>query len=692
MNKKNRKENTSGKSRKREILGILIICVSVFLLVALLTFDKTDPPGSSKEFGEQINNWTGRYGAFAAHYIFEWLGFTAYAFLIFMLLTGAVIFLHKKFRELVQPGIFLIVVGVFLPLLATLFIDIDADKTIPSTGYGGIFGVFLAYLLVNYLGRLGAFLISFAAILIAVVIATNLKPSTIVEFVLFGIKKLIELSAGLMTILMTILLKRKKRSKPLKEPKIKPDSKEFIASAGDYENEDPFLTPVEDETPVEPTKPTIRYQKQPANNSNGVKDDKPVIAGKDVDETDLHERDYSGLSVETEEDRIPVNYFLPTLDILDEPPETNPTESSEGMLEKAQRIVQSLKHFNIDSEVRNITPGPIVTRYELTLAPGVKVGRVVSLSDDLTMALRSKGGIRILAPIPGKAAIGIEVPNNARSIVYFRDIAESEAFQSSDQYLLLALGKNTAGEPIVADLAKMPHLLIAGSTGSGKSVCIHTIIASILLKAPPDKVRMIMVDPKVVELTIYNSIPHLLTPVITDTKQASEALKWAVREMEIRYRQLASIGVRDITQYNEKIAVLAEQKNLEENADIPKPYISNNESNRLTDFISEQPRMGVATVTEKIFREEPEEEENTLGLRDPNARDSLFFNAARLVVRNNQGSVSLLQRRLKIGYARAARLIDQLELASIVSPYDGSKAREVLVDDLYIDELEAGEL
>jgi len=346
----------------------------------------------------------------------------------------------------------------------------------------------------------------------------------------------------------------------------------------------------------------------------------------------------------------------------------------------------------------------------------------------------------------------------------------------------------------------MPHLLIAGSTGAGKSVCIHTIIASILLKAPPDKVRMIMVDPKVVELTIYNSIPHLLTPVITDTKKASEALKWAVREMEIRYRQLASIGVRDITQKKKKIEVLAEQKKLEENADIPKPlpffviiidefadlmlvssneieesiarlaqmaravgihlvlatqrpsadvitglikanfpsriafkvmqasnsriildqngadkllgmgdmlflqvskpeavrlhgaYISNNESNRLTDFVSEQPRMGVATVTEEIFREEPEEEENTLGLRDPNARDSLFFNAARLVVRNNQGSVSLLQRRLKIGYARAARLIDQLELASIVSPYDGSKAREVLVDDLYIDELEAGEL
>ncbi len=343
--------------------------------------------------------------------------------------------------------------------------------------------------------------------------------------------------------------------------------------------------------------------------------------------------------------------------------------------------------------------------------------------------------------------------------------------------------------------------VIAGSTGSGKSVCINTIIASILLKAAPDTVRMIMIDPKVVELAVYNSIPHLLTPVISDPKQASNALKWAVGEMESRFRQLASLGVRDITQYNTKVAAMTvENGEQDESIEIPKPlpfivviidefadlmviasneveeyiarlaqmaraigihlvlatqrpssdvitglikanfpsriafkvmqasnsriildqngadkllgmgdmlflqvgkpepfrlhgaFISSEESARLADFVSSQSSRGVKTITEEIFVEETEEDDNVLGLRDPNARDTLFFNAARLVVRTNQGSVSLLQRRLKIGYARAARLIDQLELAGIVSHYDGSKAREVLVDDLYIDDLEAGDI
>ncbi|MFA6471398.1 MAG: DNA translocase FtsK, partial [Candidatus Latescibacterota bacterium] len=492
----------------------------------------------------------------------------------------------------------------------------------------------------------------------------------------------------------------------------------------------------------------------------------------------------------------PVEYMFPGPDLLDEPPNDAPSESREEMLERAQRIVESLRYFNIESEVRQITPGPIVTRYELTLAPGVKVGRVVNLSDDLAMALKSRGGIRILAPIPGKAAIGIEVPNRTRSMVCLREIVESEAFVATDQPLLIGIGKNTSGDQIVADLEKMPHLLIAGSTGSGKSVCINTIIASILMKAHPHKVKMIMVDPKVVELNIYNSIPHLLTPVITDPKRAAGALKWAVREMESRYRQLASLGVRDIGQYNRKVTSLSEAVGENKTREIPKllPYmviiidefadlmvvasneieesiarlaqmsravgihlvlatqrpsadvitglikanfpsriafkvmqaansriildqngadkllgmgdmlflqagkpepvrlhgafISNEESQRLVDFVAGQDVERTEIITEDMFEEESEDNGNSLGMRDPNARDTLFFDAARLVVRHNQGSVSLLQRRLKIGYARAARLIDQLEMAAIVSPYDGSKAREVLVDEEYIDQLE----
>jgi len=356
-----------------------------------------------------------------------------------------------------------------------------------------------------------------------------------------------------------------------------------------------------------------------------------------------------------------------------------------------------------------------------------------------------------------------------------------------------------SGEPVVADLAKMPHLLIAGATGSGKSVCINTIIASILHKATPEQVRMIMIDPKVVELSVYNPIPHLLAPVISDPKRASYGLKWAVGEMESRYRRLATLGVRDIMQYNAKVTA-AEEGDGAEKGDAPSPlplivviidefadlmaiasneveeyiarlaqmaravgihlvlatqrpssdvitglikanfpsriafkvmqasnsriildqngadkllgmgdmlflqvgkpepirihgaFISNDECKRLVDFVSSQRTGERERIPDEVFEEEEEREDNVLGLRDPNARDPLFFKAARLVVMNNQGSVSLLQRRMKIGYARAARLIDQLELAGIVSPYDGSKAREVLVDEQYIDELEAGEI
>ncbi|MFC1693609.1 DNA translocase FtsK [Candidatus Latescibacterota bacterium] len=794
MAKNSNSKLKKGKSRLREILGILVICGALFLLVALVTHDPGDWPNSSMEFGEPSHNKAGRLGAVCSHWMLSVLGFTSYAVLALAILGGVVIFLHERLLTLLKPAILFIILGLFLPLLVALTVDIGSDNTlaIPAFSYGGVLGGLLANLMITGLGRLGAYIVSLAAVLVALVFSTKLKPSTMVDFMIACVKWIAMIVARVAKV--TVI--RKTATRQRKPSTYPPQSSRVDTITDEYE--EPFLTPVEEEEPVEPAQPaeepTINYKEK----QTPLPGNKYAETSADYERRTayLKEDESIGAFPGEEEETVQREFILPSIDLLDVPEHDPLPESREEMIEKSRHIVESLRHFNIDAEVRQITPGPIVTRYELTLAPGVKVGRVVSLSDDLAMALKAKGPIRIIAPIPGKAAIGIEVPNKKRATVYLREIVDSETFLTADKLLVLALGKNTAGEPVIADLAKMPHLLIAGSTGSGKSVCIHTLIASILLKAPPDMVRVLMIDPKVVELTIYNSIPHLLTPVVIDPGRAADALKWAVREMESRYRQIAFLGVRDITQYNAKIDTMAE----EENKEIPKPlpfiiiiidefadlmvvssaeieesiarlaqmaravgvhlvlatqrpsadvitgiikanfpsriafkvmqasnsriildqngadkllgmgdmlflqvgkpepvrlhgaYISGEESNRLVGFVSSQPRQGIETITEEIFKEEEAYDDNVLGLRDPYTRDSLFFKAARLVVRNNQGSVSLLQRRLKIGYARAARLIDQLELASIVSPYDGSKAREVLVDNLYIDQLEAGEL
>lgn len=810
MNKKSNNKPGSPKSKKREILGIVLIAVSLFLAVALLSHDPGDWPGSSRKFDEPYKNLGNWMGAYVSYWMIEYFGFTSYALVALMGITGVVIFLHKKLRILLGPAFFLLVTGLFLPILVALAVDIGADNTRvePAFRYGGIIGGFFAHYMVTYLGRIGAYLVSLGSILISLVLTTRLKPSTAVDFVVAVFRPLVNFTVASLKKLWTRIksAKRKIRQKFAKE-----------RDRTEYEDESPFLTPIE-EAPSERLKsgvePTINYKLPLFPESEIEKkytDEKFTGAENLLEESKEKieaEEDYKPF--DKKEDRVPIEYVLPGVDLLDEPENEVPIETREEMLEQAQRIVESLGHFNIESEVRQITPGPIITRYEITLAPGVKVGRIVGLSNDLTMVLRAKGGIRIIAPIPGKAAIGIEVPNKLRSLVYFREIAESEAFRNAGQPLVMALGKNTSGDPVVTDLAKMPHLLIAGATGSGKSVCIHTIIASILMNATPEEVRLIMVDPKVVELNIYDSIPHLLTPVITDPKRAAGSLKWAVREMESRYHKLASLGVRDIYQYNEKVAAMIKDADnardtvsIEETengkkAEIPEPlpliviiidefadlmviasneieesiarlaqmaravgihlvlatqrpsadiitgvikanfpsriafkvmqasnsriildengadkllgmgdmlflqagkpesirlhgaYISNEESKRIIDFVAAQYEVKPDKISEELLGEESEEIDNVLGLRNPNERDTLFFEAARLVVRHSQGSVSLLQRRLKIGYARAARLIDQLELAGIVSPYDGSKAREVLVDEMYIVELEAG--
>ena len=462
------------------------------------------------------------------------------------------------------------------------------------------------------------------------------------------------------------------------------------------------------------------------------------------------------------------NYVPPPLSILKKPMKIKSSRLNKELIENVRILEETLNNFGIKVCVSEVHKGPAITRYEIQPAPGVKVSRIMRLADDIALSLAAPA-VRIEAPIPGKAAMGIEVPNREIATVCLREILETPEFQDAASKLSIALGKDIAGNPIVADLTKMPHLLIAGATGSGKSVCLNTIICSILYKANPNEVKLLLIDPKMVELITYNGIPHLLAPVVTEPKKAAGALRWVVKEMETRYELFSSLGVRDITKYNSQIklqnpqeqalpyivVVIDELSDLmmispvdvedaicrlaqmaraagihlviatqRPSVDVITGVIKANIPSRIAFAVSSQIdsrtildmngaekllgrgdmlfmpvsaikpiRIQGALVTEaeveeivkhlikvgepSYVSEFPVEQEE--GEKEDDYGDELFYDAAKLVIEMRQASSSLLQRRLRIGYARAARLIDMLEAKGIVGPFEGSKPREVLM-------------
>lgn len=471
-----------------------------------------------------------------------------------------------------------------------------------------------------------------------------------------------------------------------------------------------------------------------------------------------------------------INYEYPALNLLNqnEMIKLNKSDKKE-LLSSAEKLTDTLNSFGVDAKVIQVSRGPSVTRYELQPSAGVKVSKIVNLADDIALNLAS-AGVRIEAPIPGKAAIGIEVPNKELTPVFLSEVVESDAFLNSKSNLAFALGKDIGGNCVVTDLTKMPHLLIAGATGSGKSVCINTLIISLLYKYPPTDVKLLMIDPKVVELNIYNGIPHLLIPVVTNPKKAAGALNWAVNEMTRRYKVFADSSVRNVEGYNELCRKTGENKMpwiviiIDELADLmmvcpndvedyigrlaqmaraagmhlviatqrpsvdvitgvikanipsrisfavssqidsrtildvsgaekllgkgdmlfnpvgeSKPlriqgaFISEEEVERVVEFIKNQG--GKSEYKEEII----EEINNTVENANSND-DELLSEALKIVVENNQASTSLIQRKLRIGYNRAARIIEQMEEKGYISQRDGSKPRNVLISK---EELEA---
>ena len=746
-----------------QVLGVLLLGLGAFLLICLMSHSSLDPPNSSRSVAESLN-WGGRIGAYASYGAFAGMGLAAYVWPMLLLLWGWNRVRCQPEALAVQRSVGLLLMAVFISIATGL-----PDYS-PHTAYalGGVLGTQISLdLLIPYLGRLGAAVLLGSCFVVAVILTPGLNWRLLAWF-----------GGGLAVVWRWLgrlrgLLPSRRRSKAAKwerdETAMVREMRPEIGAESRAEDAVPWKPMVEEVSKVEPRvqePERVGRRKRKKKKEPAVEDAAVPEPARQQEKAEPARKQASG------------RYEIPSAQLLDEVPASQSDVSKDALLENAKLLENALGNFDVACQVVEVSPGPVVTRYEVEPAPGVKVNRIAALSDDLSRVMSAKG-IRIQAPVPGKSVVGVEIANQERETVYLREIIEDEVFGRSDSKLVMALGKTISGEPCAADLAKMPHLLVAGATGAGKSVCLNSLICSILLKATPDEVRFIMVDPKVVELTMYNDIPHLLVPVITEPKRAAEALKWAVAEMEARYQKLAKLGVRNLSDYNAKLASVqaeAEEDGVEpekplayivividEFADLmmtapadvetslmglaqksravgihiilatQRPSVnvitgvikanfpsriafqvaSKTDSRTILDLNGAERLLGMGDMlflpsgqgeplrvhgafisgeeTERLVaalkESQYEAEEVAVFSEQPDinavsdARDALFDDAVRLVCEHQQASTSFLQRRLKVGYSRAGRLMDELEAAGIVGPIVGAKPREILVPE-----------
>jgi S-DNA-T family DNA segregation ATPase FtsK/SpoIIIE len=762
--------------RRKHIFAIIFMVVGLIIFLSIFSYSTQDEAILEKlsfidifrlPFNDQVktsaaalHNNMGLFGALVANFfINSTIGFASLVVPTLMILWAWIILRKKEPAKLVTFTNYAIIFGL---LFSTSFgianiIIVDMTKE-----WSGIIGAFLADITINLLGKVGAPIIIITTLFITVVLAIDLD-----------IHKSMERFKALWGSIYNRLSEGKE---PAIVQDLEPDQEVLINKV-----EEEFLPAEVDEDDVE-------------NVDEEPEIDEVNLVGEDPEEIPIEvqqmiskpEPIITELPTPVENEMEEIDYIFPSVELLDIHRQAD-TISDDELKANAELVRTKLANFGIEIESVSVTPGPVVTLYELVPASGVKISRIVSLADDLALALAAKG-IRIMAPIPGKSAVGVEIPNKNPSLVSLRSIINSNKFREMKANLPLALGKTISGDIYTDDLSKMPHLLIAGSTGSGKSVGINTILAGLLFKLHPSDVKFIIIDPKKIELTLYSKLknhflavsPDIDEEIITTPENAVAVLKSVEMEMEKRYDRLASAGVRNIQDYNERFKagrlkntetithrkmpylivvideladlmltaagdveepiarlaqlaraigvhlVLATQRPsvdvitgvikanfpariayqvasktdsrtiLDMNgaeqllgsgdmlylpAGSPKPsriqnaFISTDEVERLTEHIAKQQGYSKPFQLPSIL------EKKRSGMRGTSSeRDEFFEEAARLVVRHQQGSVSLLQRRLKVGYSRAARLIDELEAAGIVGPFDGSKARLVLVD------------
>ena len=633
---------------------------------------------------------------------------------------------------------------------------------------GGVLGVLLAIPLINMLGVAGAVIVCMGISLIILVFMLGIPVSEIIEDYIYNMKErkeeLREYREKEYEEHKQKRLERRKREKTeqalkeeISEDQIKINLNEKPEKVKKYEHGKDDLVPL--------------GSKKEEFSPNTLEDNLFK-----VQEEEKEDKTKSVLMLEHTQMVEDETYEFPPIELLTEGGSKGMKGSKKAIADNATKLQKTLYNFGVSAKVENVSVGPAITRYELKPAEGVRVSKIANLADDIALNLAAES-IRIEAPIPGKQAVGIEIPNKENEVVHLRDIIESSKFEDAKSKLAFALGKDVAGEEIVTDIAKMPHVLIAGSTGSGKSVCINTLITIIIYKSKPSEVKLVLVDPKVVELSVYNGIPHLLIPVVTDPKKAAGALAWAVQEMVNRYSLFATKGVRDIKGYNEaldqeneasklpQIVIIIDEladlmmvaKNDVEDAicrlaqmaraagmhlviatqrpsvdvitglikaNIPsriafavssqvdsrtildmagaekllgkgdmlfyptgmsKPtriqgaFISDKDVEKIVDFIKSN---GTANYSEDILESIEKANNNEKEVKEfdeDNDEDPFLSEAIETVIETQQASTSFIQRRFKVGYARAGRIIDQMEERGIISGYQGSKPREVLM-------------
>ncbi|PIP20532.1 MAG: cell division protein FtsK [Candidatus Omnitrophica bacterium CG23_combo_of_CG06-09_8_20_14_all_40_11] len=703
--------------RLNEVRGVILVAVGLMVLTSLIRFERLDLLFYTSHPNIPPKNLLGIFGAYLGGIIVFLFGRpTSFLIPLFILALG-IKFFRQRIPYLSIPRI----LGILILLLSigSLIGMFNLKNEFIRFYHAGFLGAVISNFITAYFSRLGGFIIFVTFIILSLALVTEILISSL----------FLNIINKTNSILKPIFSFRMKPKPAVIKPVFteRKESKESLLSKALPKAESKSSSTL-------PLKPKIQIKT------------KPLIEEAKIRPQEIKIGDY----------------HLPTLDLLESPPPLEARQIKEDLTANARILEDTLDDFGISVKVTDIERGPIITRYELEPAPGVKLNRIVALNDDIALTMKAQS-VRIVAPIPGKGRVGVEVPNTQSSFVYLKEVLASSEFQKSESKLTLALGKDIAGQPVMADLGDMPHLLIAGTTGSGKTVCMNCLILSMLFKVTPNELKFLMIDPKMVELAPFNGLAHLLCPVVTDAKKASVALNWVVNEMEERYQLLAKIGVRNIEAYNEKqekipyiVVIIDELADLmtiardqiesaitrlaqlsravgihlilatqRPSVDVITGVIKANfparisfkvaskvDSRTVLDMNGADKLLGrgdmlflrpgeskliraqgslindaeierivhfIKSQAQPLYDEEIlKEQQKSVFVNGE--KDEFYDQAVKVIMESGQASVSILQRRLRLGYTRAARIIDMMEREGLIGSFEGSKPRKILID------------